>query len=202
MEHDFGFEIREYPLHPAVIADVAFDVAEGLFHSKQVEMTVDAIGRQRVAGDVRTENFYIYREAFYGDQGPTGEGIFHVNNVLRITVRDTDSVPAILTAALEAGANSVNGVFFDVEDTAGLRSDARALAVENARAVAAELAELLGVQLGDVVAIREGADFSSPQYANLGVGGGGGGGFTAPPVEGGTLGVTVNVEITFELVRQ
>jgi uncharacterized protein YggE len=154
--------------------------------------------------DIRTENFYIFRETFYGPDGPTGEGTFRVTNTLRVTARDTEAVSPILAAVLEAGATGINGVSFTIEDSDALESEARSAAVADARAVAAELAELAGVNVGDVVAIAELGGGNGPFFDQFGFGGGGGGGgagIGAPPIEGGALTVNVNVQVTFELVR-
>lgn len=151
--------------------------------------------------DVRTENFYIYREPIYGPEGPTGEGNFRVSHTLRVTVRDTEQVPDILSAALGAGANSVGGVMYDVEDKSALESEARRMAIDNARAKAEELAQLLNVSIGDVVMVVEQPNYS-PVFAGYG---GGGGGFeaavAAPPIAPGSLAVSVSVQISYAIVR-
>jgi hypothetical protein len=154
-------------------------------------------------GDIRTVGFYIYREQFYGPEGPTGEGQFRVSNQLEVTVRDTSLVPQVVSAMLEAGANSINNVSFNVADNAGLESQARELAVADARAVAEELAGLMGVSVGEVISVTEisGGGVVPPMYAG-GYGGGGGGAPAAPPpIEGGSLAVLVSVEVTFAIVR-
>lgn len=150
--------------------------------------------------DIRTENFYIYRETIYNEGAPTPDGVFRVSNYLRVTVRNTEQVPQVLSAALEAGANSVNNVVFSVEDTDAIASEARELAVDNARVRAQELADLTEVSVGDVLAIVEGSNAFDPYFANYGYGGGGGGA-GAPPIEGGSLAIQVIVQVTFELVR-
>lgn len=152
--------------------------------------------------DIRTENFYIYRETFYGPEGPTGEGQFRVSNNINVTVRDTEKVPEILSAMLAAGATNVYNVSFNVEDTAALESEARKLAIEDARATAEELAALLGVSVGEVVAVAEYSTPSQP-FSGYAYGGGGGGGAAPapPPIQGGSLAVSISVEVKFELVR-
>lgn len=151
--------------------------------------------------DVRTENFYIYREAIYGPEGPTSEGNFRVSHFLRVTVRETEKVPELLSAVLEAGANSVGGVTYDVEDKSALESEARKIAIDNARAKAEELAQLLGVSVGDVVMVSE-----VPNYGPVFGGFGGGGGaaeasVAPPPLAPGSLAVSVSIQVTYAIVR-
>ena len=182
--------------------DVAVAVNDANSRVEAVIASVESFDVER--SDIRTENFYIYRETFYGPEGPTGDGTFHANNMLRVTARDTTVVPQMLAAVLEAGATGINGVSFTIADTSTVESEARADAVENARAKAAELAELMGVQVGEVVAIAEFGGGAGPFLDQFGFGGGGGGGagnIGIPPIEGGALAVNVSVQVTFELVR-
>jgi uncharacterized protein YggE len=181
--------------------DVTVAVNDANDRTNAVTAALTALGVAE--GDIRTAGFYIYREQFYGPEGPTGEGQFRVSNQLEVTIRDTSLVPQAVTAMLEAGANSINNVSFNVADNAGLESQARNLAVADARAVAEELANLMGVSVGDVISVTEipSSGVVNPMFAG-GYGGGGGGVQVAPPpIEGGSLAVLVNVEVTFAIVR-
>jgi len=172
--------------------------------NERVNAVMSALEAGGVAeGDIRTENFYIYRDTFYPPEGGMPQpGAFRVNNYLVVTVRDSALVPTVISAALEAGATAVNNVSFNVADTEGLESEARALAVADARKVAEELAGLLGVSVGDVTAVSEYSVPASPYFSGgYGGGGGGGGGIAPPPVQGGSLAVSITVEVTFDLAR-
>lgn len=151
--------------------------------------------------DIRTENFYIFRESIYTPEGVPGQGSFRVSHLLRITVRETERVPEILAAVLGAGANSVGGVTYDVADKAAVESQARAAAIENARVKAEELAGLVSVTIGDVVSVSEVPNYGIP----YGYGGGGGGvamdTVAPPPIAPGSLAVSVSVQITYSIVR-
>ncbi len=123
--------------------------------------------------------------------------VYHVSTSVEVTVRDTGQVATLLTAAINAGANAVGGIRFDIADRASLESDARAAAVEDARARAEGLASALGVTLGDVLEVVEGgAGYPTPF----------GGGYDArlavsvPPVSEGSLSVSVILTVTFAIV--
>ena len=116
-----------------------------------------------------------------------------------MTVRDTDNLGEILDAAVTAGANSIYGVTFYVDDQTAAASEARVKAVENARTKAEELATAAGMTLGPVVAIAEGAPpVIGPIYAGRG-GGEMAMDAAAVPVEPGSTTVAVDVTMTFEL---
>ena len=82
---------------------------------------------------------------------------YQVTNRLAVTVRDLDSVGAIIDAVIEAAGDSVriNGINFSIEDSAALEDEAREAAVADLLAKAARLAELAGVELGSLLFLSE-----------------------------------------------
>ena len=82
---------------------------------------------------------------------------YQVTNQLAVTVRDLDTVGAIIDAVIDAAGDSVriNGINFSIEDSAALEDEARAAAVANLLAKAARLAELAGVELGSLLYLSE-----------------------------------------------
>ena len=151
--------------------------------------------------DIQTSYYSVYVDRPYGPQGPTGEVQYQVSNTVQVTIRDLDRVTDILSVAIDAGANSINSIEFRLSDTSQLKAEARAKAVANAQATAQELAELNGVAVGEVVSISEvidrGAYFVSEQsYAASGLGGGGAG-----PISAGDVNVTVQLQITYAILR-
>ncbi len=72
-----------------------------------------------------------------------------------VTLTDMDSLEQLLVDAVEAGANRVDGVDFDVRDKPALRARARKEAVRAARGKAELYAEAAGVTLGTVVHIED-----------------------------------------------
>ena len=111
--------------------------------------------------DIQTSNYSIYFERDYGPEiGAIGEegapeGRYRVSNMVEVKVRDLGRVGTVLDQVVQAGANSIWGVSFAVEDTGALEKEARAKAVEDARARAQDLAVLSGVELGEVVSVSE-----------------------------------------------
>jgi len=89
------------------------------------------------------------------EQPATPRGYYHVVNSVEVTIRDLKQAGRSLQVASEAGANSVWGVTFELEDDNALISQARASAVADARHAAEELAKLTGVTLGEIVSVSE-----------------------------------------------
>ncbi|MFJ7328036.1 SIMPL domain-containing protein [Streptomyces cyaneofuscatus] len=80
-----------------------------------------------------------------------------------IEVRALDTLETVLVDVVEAGANEVSGVGFDVRAKKELRAEARRAAVVAAREKAQLYAEAAGVRLGPVVHIT---DVDSEQLQN------------------------------------
>jgi uncharacterized protein YggE len=77
-------------------------------------------------------------------------------NSLRVTVRDLDGLGPLLDAAVSDGANTMDGLMFEVSELSDRQDEARAKAVEDARRKAAILATAAGAELGQVLSISEG----------------------------------------------
>lgn len=151
--------------------------------------------------DIRTEYFSIYQDYGYGTVGPDGQEArtYRVSTSATVKVRDVARVSDLLAAAVDAGANIVNYIQFDIENRSTLQAEARSLAVADAQARAADLAGLMGLSVGEPLQITENADY----YGGVMMGGGGGGGLgyaDSAAISGGQLSVNMNVLITFALV--
>lgn len=152
--------------------------------------------------DIRTENFSIYQDYYgYGpmEMGQEGQPNYRVSTSVVLTVRDAARVGDVLAAAVNAGANIVNYIQFDIEDRTALLDEARSLAVQDARARAEHLAALLGMAVGEPVTVTENGDF----YGGVPFRGGGAGGAGAdmvPPISQGQLSINMSVTITYVLV--
>src|SRR3990172_2393132 len=107
--------------------------------------------------DIQTAYYSLWAEQRYDPEKgqPTGEYIYHVSNSLSVKIRALSKVGAILSEAVEAGANNISGVSFSIEDTSALEMEAREKAVADAKARAESLAQLSGVELGEVVLVSE-----------------------------------------------
>lgn len=167
----------------------------------QATAVIEAMKAMGIADeDIQTDYFSVNILRDYSENAdPTQITGFEIINQLRVTVRDTDTLGELLDAAVTAGANSIYGVTFYVDDRTAASSEARTEAVANAREKAEELAEAAGMTLGPVVAISEGTPpIIAPVYG-MARGGGMAQDAAAMPVEAGSTTVAVDVQMTFEL---
>jgi uncharacterized protein YggE len=148
--------------------------------------------------DIQTANYSLWAEQKYGDRGFEGISGYRVSNQVNVTVRDLNALGEVLAAVTEAGANSIQGVYFSVADPAALEAEARAAAMENARIRAEELAGLAGLELGEVKVVSE--IIGGPPISPLGVGGGFAveeAAVSKPGISPGQLNFQVQVQVTF-----
>ena len=80
---------------------------------------------------------------------------WEASNMVSVTIRDIESVGAVVDGVVDAGANSVNGISFRVEDPTEAQAAARSAAVADAETKANQLAADAGVTITGVVSITE-----------------------------------------------
>lgn len=109
-----------------------------------------------VAADIQTEQLSLAPQYDYGEKGRTLRG-YVATNMVRVKLRDISKVGAIVDAAAAAGDDDtrVDGLSFELADTATVRAEARRLAVADAKKKAEQLAAELGAKIGEPIAIEE-----------------------------------------------
>ena len=119
----------------------AESVAENTAQTETVIKAITDFGID--AKDIRTTNFSIWPMDKYDPISgtPTGEKTYAVDNTVYVTVRELDKLGDLLDTVVQAGANTVNSVQFDVADKDEALKTARADAVKDAQEKAKELAE-------------------------------------------------------------
>jgi len=92
---------------------------------------------------------------------------YRATTTLTVTTQDLDKVAALIQAAVDAGANQLNGLSFSVKDTDKLLESALDLAVDDAKAKAERVANRLGAKVVRVMSISV-MDNGTPMYTNRG----------------------------------
>lgn len=159
---------------------------------------VEALKNEGIeAKDIQTANFSvgpIYRREKDG-KAPVIVG-YRVTNQVRITLRDTAKLGAILDKVVSLGANQIGSIQFGVAEPETLKDEARKLALKNAAGNAKLYAEAAGVGLGPIQSISEEESVYQPRFAPSAAR------MEAAadvPIEAGTASVQVRVRVTWEL---
>ncbi len=153
--------------------------------------------------DIQTTSFNIYPQQQFDQNGEVKSTTYVVDNSVFVTVRKLQSLGQVLDTSVKAGANSINGISFDVAEKTKNQaiSDARKLAVDSARAQADALAQAAGVGVGDLLNIA--SNLSSGPIPMLQAAGKGGvmsaADTTQIPVSAGQITIHVDVTATYSI---
>lgn len=147
--------------------------------------------------DIQTSNFNIYPIHNYNPEGQPTDTRYNVNNTVVVTVRDLSSLGKLLDEVVQSGANSINGISFNVQDRSKAVSEARRLAVEDARAQADEVAAAAGVSITRVYNISVYIDDGAQPMYDMKVSAES----SEVPVSAGQLSITVQVSATYEIAQ-
>lgn len=147
--------------------------------------------------DIQTSNFNVYPSERYDPMTGQSQGqYFVVENTVNVTVRDLASLGEVLSAVVEAGANNIYGITFDVEDRETAVAEARQLAIEDAKAKAEAIAADAGVQLGDLLNISVSSGSAPITYFDAK---GGAYAEAAVPIAAGTLSIVIECNLSYEI---
>ena len=146
--------------------------------------------------DIQTSNLSLNPNWVPNASGTASEiQGYMATNMVTIRIRALDTTGAVLDAAIADGANSLNGLFFGLQEPRPAEDEARTLAVADALARAALLAGAAGTTLGPILSITDGGaapplpgPMSRMEDAAAAV-----------PVEAGSLGITASVTMVFQI---
>ena len=166
----------------------------------QTTAVLDALKKAGVdEKDLRTTNFSIYPSQQYSPEGSVTGTIYMVDNTVYVTVRNLDGLGTLLDDTINAGANSINSIQFDVADKSAAVKEARAKGVEDAKTQAQELATAAGITLGNIQNISYYDNSPVPMFEGKGGGGGAMAADTSVSIQPGQLTISVSVNITYEI---
>lgn len=181
-------------------ADVSQAVSD---NANQVAAVMAALSQAGIpAEDMQTSNFSVYTIDNYDPATGLVTGKrYSVDNTVNVTARDLAGLGGLLDSAVTAGANSIWGVTFDLENKDAAQAEARDMAAADAKAEAQALASAAGVSLGDLVSVSyTDTGYYYPPYYGYGLGGGGGEGVGASTsIVPGQITVSAEVYITYTI---
>ena len=192
-------------------------VAAKTANEKQLASIIAAVAALGVgAQDVQTDFVSIepeHKDEWDANQHVIGKKVigYFVRRSAVVTLRDVIKFEALLTAAVQAGANHIHGISFETTELRKFRDAARSMAMKAAREKAVALAGELEQTIGIPHSISEGYSHWGSSYGSY-WGSRYGGGMSQNVVqqsasgaapEGsmvpGTISVTASVSVTFRL---
>lgn len=165
-----------------------------------VQAIIDALTALGIdAKDIQTSNLSVYNTTNFDPATGNDQKGYNVSNTVHIIVRDVSQVETVIDAAINAGATTMYGLSFGIEDTAALETQAREMAMQDAATRGAEYAALVGGELGDVIIVSE-AQTGGFQPVAL-YGRGGAAMSQSAVVAPGQSDVQIQVTVTYALAR-
>lgn len=119
---------------------------------------------------------------------------YRARNTVEVRSKDLEAVGELLDLAVDAGANRVQGIRFEVSNATELLSQARDAAWEDAKQKAEQLASLADSELGEARSIRESTRVPRPVELEAAAER-----EAAVPIEPGTERIRVDLEVTWAL---
>lgn len=176
--------------------DVSAALTANNAQSQAIASALQELGVE--AKDIQTTAFNVYPKQNFGSQGEALDTKYVVENTVYVTIHDLPNLGKILDTVIRAGANSINGIEFDVLDKSKAMSQARQMAIDDAKKNAQELATASGIQLGKIsninvyttnqpVSVYESKDRAMSTAAGQ------------VPVSAGQLVLTVEANISYEI---
>lgn len=147
--------------------------------------------------DIRTSVLTVQPRYDYREGKAAKLTGYDLANAVEVTVRDLGKLGAVVDGALAAGATSLDGLSFRVDDPRDAESAARTAAVAQARERAGVLATAAGVRLKAVTGIVEGGPpptWPQPRAAKMALAAD-----AETQVEAGTTEIAVTVTVTFAI---
>ena len=167
---------------------------------------VGALGIETKAVQTSSINLYpVYadqarRPQQEQDEEPRIVG-YRASNVVSVRLSDLDKIGPVIDASVEAGANQVQGVQFELRHDQDERLDALTAAVAAARAKAQTLATALGMRLGPVLRAEEaGLNVDVPRFDRAPVAMMRMEASSATPVSAGEITVSAGVNLLYRLL--
>jgi hypothetical protein len=184
----------------SIITEASTSKAAQDANSKKSQNVIDFLKKQNIEDkDIKTISYYIYPLYSYPrNETPKIEG-YHVDQVIRVKVKNLDNVSSILDGIVTAGANRINNLSFEIDEPEKLKAEARARAIADAKKKADELKGQIGIKLGKIVNFSENVGgWPVPLYKTIAleeksIGSGG------PALPAGENEITVNITITYQI---
>jgi uncharacterized protein YggE len=175
--------------------DVATALSENNTQANTVAKAVTDLGV--AAKDVQTTSFNVNPMQDYAPDGTVSRKYYQVQNTVYITVRDLSKLGKLLDAVVQSGANTINGITFDVQDKETAMAQARDLAIKKAIDEAKSIASASGVKLGALQTVNVYTNnVTTPMFDAKG---GAASAAANVPVSAGQLVITASANLVYEI---
>ena len=148
------------------------------------------------SGTIQTIGYSVYPRYGIAQAGQDAPIVgYYASNTLQVTTNDLSLTGRLIDSANQAGANSVSGITFGLQNSDPVRQQALTLAAKQALAHVAAIAAGLRATTGIVLGAQEGSNVSPVVSAGVAAAS------TPTPVETGTVSVSATVTVSVQIVQ-
>ena len=175
-------------------------------NAAKMEKLIAALVKAGIAKkDVQTSGINLSAQYDYNNQpgqpiGPKFLG-YEASNQLSVKLRDVKKVGSLLDTLVAAGATSVNGPSFSIDNPAPLLVQARAAAIKSANAQADFYAQAMGYRTARLVSLSESNSGGMPPVPMMAQARFKADSLAATPVEPGQVVSSVSLSVQYALER-
>jgi len=166
--------------------------------NKKINAVTEAVKKLGIdEKDIKTTRYSVNPTYDYANGRQSIKG-YSASTSIQVKIRETEKANTVLDTVTQAGANTIGGVSFSVDDTTTYQNEARKLAVADAKAKAENAANIAGFKLGSIINYQEsftGDNAIRPMLAKVDMAGAG----ESTQVEPGTSEIEVTVTLSYEL---
>jgi len=173
-------------------------------NARKSKAVADAVKAKAATAEIKTSDYTLQPQYDYRDNKLPKIIGYNARNSVIVTMNDLQGVGAVIDAASQAGANSIDGISFTLKQTSPARGQALADATQQAMNKATSIAQALGGHVSRVVEENEASTVSEGLKFDATLNGGLARASTfklndATPVANGPLEIKANVLLIVEI---
>ncbi len=111
--------------------------------------------------DIKTASFNMYPTYDYSKNTAELTG-YEVTHMLNVTIKDIDNSGKYIDAAIKAGSNTSNSIYFSVSNAEDYYAQALVKAINDAGTKAKSMASALGITIGTPIQVSESGSYYPP----------------------------------------
>lgn len=167
-------------------------------NSKALAAVIERLKGAGIAeNDLQTSSLTLNPNFVGYDSGQTPTiSNYMATNMLNVRVRDLAQLGNVLDASIADGANTLNGITFELTAPRPEQDEARKAAVADAAAKATLYAEAAGVKVGKIVSISEQQNYNGPMPVFMDAKAA-----SPVPVATGQIALQSSVTVTYEIAE-
>ena len=170
-------------------------------NARKSKAVADAVKAKAAAAEIKTSDYTLQPQYDYRDNKLPKIVGYNARNSVIVTMTDLQGVGAVIDAASQAGANSIDGISFTLKETSPARGQALAEATQQAMNKANSIAQALGGHVSRVIEENESStvaaqgfnEFTRADSGNVDMA------TKQTPITSGPLNIKSNVQLIVEI---